>query len=123
MVDMLQQHVIPAVKESGMGPLSELVAATEQLKEGLLGLQVDMLPHPATLTHEMGTAAAATVLAARKQDESPAYIAASRARVLRLETMVEVRRLMDAAEAVVPAHMWNLSTYSELLFLDQTFDM
>jgi glutamine synthetase len=41
------------------------------------------------------------------------------ARVLRLETMEEIRATVDAAEAVVPAHLWTLATYKELLFMDQ----
>ena len=40
------------------------------------------------------------------------------ARVLRLETMVNVRSLCDKAEAVCPAKLWSLPTYTDLLFLD-----
>jgi len=39
-------------------------------------------------------------------------------RVLRLETMTEIRVDCDAVEALVPAEMWTLATYKELLFLD-----
>lgn len=45
--------------------------------------------------------------------------AAQKSRVLRLETMLEVRATVDAVEAVVPAHLWTLATYKELLFMDQ----
>ena len=40
------------------------------------------------------------------------------ARVLRLETMIDIRETCDAAEEVVPAENWTLATYKELLFLD-----
>ena len=40
------------------------------------------------------------------------------ARVLRLETMIDIREICDAAEEVVPADLWTLATYKELLFLD-----
>ena len=43
---------------------------------------------------------------------------ATLARTLRLETMVELRAHADAAEAVVPADLWTLATYKDLLFLD-----
>lgn len=42
------------------------------------------------------------------------------ARTLRLETMVDVRAVCDAAEAVVPADKWTLAPYTDLLFLDMT---
>ena len=38
--------------------------------------------------------------------------------MLRLETMMEVRKLVDEAEAVCPASMWTIATYKELLFVD-----
>lgn len=40
------------------------------------------------------------------------------ARVLRLETMIDVRAVCDAAEEVCPAKLWTLATYKDLLFLD-----
>ena len=39
-------------------------------------------------------------------------------RTLRLQTMLAVRSTCDEAEAVVPAALWTLATYKELLFLD-----
>ena len=47
------------------------------------------------------------------------------ARTLRLETMVEIRETVDAIEDVTPKEDWNLATYGELMFLDQTsaYDM
>jgi glutamine synthetase len=32
--------------------------------------------------------------------------------------MLGVREVCDAAEEVVPANLWSLATYKELLFLD-----
>jgi len=89
MVDMINQHVIPSLHAAG-GEDEALPAAVETLKAAL---------------HEI------------EETEDP-YEQAKKARVLRLETMVELRKVCDAAEAVVPAHLWTLATYKELLFLD-----
>lgn len=91
MIEMIQQHVIPSVKNSGVGPLDELTAAAQQLKNDIT-----------TIHHTSNEKAKAEL-----------------ARTLRLETMIKVREICDAAEAVVPAHLWTLATYKELLFLDQ----
>mmetsp|Transcript_26031 Transcript_26031/g.53496 ORF Transcript_26031/g.53496 Transcript_26031/m.53496 type:complete len:713 (-) Transcript_26031:437-2575(-) len=90
MIDMINQHVIPSVKESGVGPLDELSAAVTTLKAGV-----------------------AEIHAAESSIEK-----ARLARVLRLETMIDIRDTCDAAEEVVPAENWSLATYKELLFLD-----
>lgn len=45
---------------------------------------------------------------------------ARKARVLRLETMINIRVVTDVAEDVVPAKLWTVPTYKDLLFLDQT---
>ena len=58
-------------------------------------------------------AAVAEIHAAETSHEKAAL-----ARVLRLETMIEMREVCDAAEAIVPADLWTLATYKELLFLD-----
>jgi len=94
MVDMINQHVIPSVKSAGIGPLSDLEAAVGTIK-----------------------AALAEIHAA---DSS--YKKAQLARVLRLETMIDIRAVCDAAEEVVPANLWTLATYKELLFLDSHVD-
>jgi glutamine synthetase len=91
MIDMINQHVIPSVKAAGIGPLSELEKAIPVLKEAVKGIH----------------AAESCIEKARL------------ARVLRLETMIEIREICDAAEEVVPADLWTLATYKELLFLDQ----
>lgn len=90
MVDMINQHVIPSVKEAGVGPLDELSASITTLK-----------------------AAVAEIHAAESSIDK-----AQLSRVLRLETMVAIRESCDAAEEVVPAEQWTLATYKELLFLD-----
>lgn len=94
MVDMMKQHIIPSVKNSeGLEDLvPELEAACSSVEKGLHGM------HAAP-------------------DE---YTKASLARVLRLETMIDVRAVCDKAEALVPADMWTLATYNDLLFLDKT---
>ena len=92
LIDMINQHIIPSVKESGVGPLEELYAGLSTLKSALSEI------------HHAG-------------DEK---VKAELARTLRLETMIKIREITDAAEAVVPADKWTLATYKDLLFLDQT---
>ncbi|GMH87743.1 hypothetical protein TrST_g3110 [Triparma strigata] len=92
MIDMINQHVLPSCKDAEVGPVSDLESSVVTLK-----------------------AAVAEIHAA----ETP-YAAATLARTLRLETMVDIREFCDAAEGVVPADMWTLPTYKEMLFLDQT---
>jgi len=91
LIDMIQQHIIPSVKAAGVGPLKELEGLIPVLRKALAGI------HAAPTSYEK----------------------AKLARVLRLETMVEMRGVCDAAEDVVPANLWTLATYKELLFLDQ----
>ena len=90
MIDMIQQHIIPSVKAAGVGPLSDLQAAVVTIKDALKEV------HAA----------------------EDSYKKAQLSRVLRLETMVDIRAVCDAAEEVVPANLWTLATYKELLFLD-----
>jgi len=90
MIDMINQHIIPSVKAAGKGPLKDLEKAVDTLKTAL---------------HEI-------------QDAKDGYEMAKLARVLRLETMDEIRKICDAAEDVVPSNLWTLATYKELLFLD-----
>ncbi|VEU37458.1 unnamed protein product [Pseudo-nitzschia multistriata] len=94
MVDMINQHVIPSVKAAGVGPLDELSAAVTTI-----------------------TAAVAEIHAAESSMDK-----AQLARVLRLETMIDIRATCDAAEEVVPAENWTLATYKELMFLDSHVD-
>ena len=91
MVDMLHQHIIPDVKSAGMAEhVPVLTAAAKKVADGLAGVH-----------HAADSAAAAKA-----------------ARVLRLETMIEARKAVDAIEAMCPAEHWSLATYKELLFLD-----
>ncbi|KAI2498713.1 glutamine synthetase [Fragilaria crotonensis] len=90
LIDMINQHVIPSVKAAGIGPLADLEAAVGSIKSALQAI------HHASDAHEK----------------------ASLARVLRLETMIDIRAVCDAAEEIVPADLWTLATYKELLFLD-----
>lgn len=89
-VDMLNQHIIPSVKAAGAGPLAELEACVPKLQAAVAEI------------HAAGSALEQAKLA----------------RVLRLETMVEMREYCDAAEEIIPADLWTLATYKELLFLD-----
>ena len=89
-IDMVNQNVIPSVKEAGVGPLEELFKAVETLKAALKEIH----------------------------DTEDAYEKAKLARVLRLDTMPGLREVCDAAEEVVPFNLWTLATYKELLFLD-----
>nr|BAG39455.1 glutamine synthetase type III [Chaetoceros compressus] len=90
LIDMINQNIIPSVKAAGVGPLAELEEAVTTLKASVAEMH------------------------AAEDSLSTARIA----RVLRLETMIEVREVCDAAEEVVPADLWSLATYKELLFLD-----
>jgi glutamine synthetase len=94
LIDMINQHIIPAVKLAGVGPLADLESAVTSLKASL-----------AAVHHG-----------------NSSYEKASLARILRLETMIDVRSICDAAEEVVPAKLWTLATYKELLFLDSHSD-
>jgi len=90
MIDLINQHVIPSVKAAGVGPAEDLAKSVTVLKDAVAAI------HAAETSYEK----------------------AKLARVLRLETMIDVRAFCDAAEEVVPAEKWTLATYKELLFLD-----
>jgi len=91
MVDMINQHVIPAAQKAGIDKwVQDLQNEVGRLEKALT---------------EMNTA------------PTPSKKAAL-ARVLRLETMEEVRTACDTTEALVPEKLWTLATYCELLFLD-----
>jgi glutamine synthetase len=92
MIEMIQQHILPSIRFAGVGPLAALEAQVDVLQASLLKIE--------------------------QTDSALCYEKANAARVLRLATMVAARSLCDAAEAVVPAALWTLATYSELLFID-----
>ena len=89
MIDMINHHIVPSCDAAEM--------PTEEVKKGVAALQ-------AGLAEVHGAA-----------DE---HAKAAAARTLRLETMEGVRAVCDALEAEVPAELWTLGTYQELLFLD-----
>jgi glutamine synthetase len=90
MVDMIVQHIIPSIKAAGVGPLPELEARVVMLTTALAGIH--------------------------KTDDTVKK--AQLSRELRLETMIRLREVCDAAEAVCPPKLWTIATYQELLFLD-----
>lgn len=94
LIDMLNKNIIPSIKEAGIGPLAELEKSVITLKKAVAEIH-------------------ATEDSATKAELS---------RVLRLETMIDIREVCDAAEAVCPAELWTLATYKDLLFLDQTLE-
>merc|ERR1712150_366915 len=90
----INQNIIPSVKAAGVGPLDELHSSVATLKSAVAEI------HAAETSYEK----------------------AQLSRVLRLETMIDIRETCDAAEEVVPANLWTLATYKELLFLDSHVD-
>jgi glutamine synthetase len=95
MIDMIQQHVIPSCNAAG---LTETVPLLEKAIE--------------TIKSEMH----------KIEEIESAYETAQLSRTLRLETMVEIRKLCDAAEKIIPSELWTLATYKDLLFLDPNLD-
>ena len=93
MVDMIVQHVIPAVHKAGQ-ETAALAAAAESVRTKLAELH-------------------------KRSDELER---ARCARELRLETMEAARRVCDEAEGRCPADLWPFATYKELLFLDVNQD-
>ncbi|KAG8468248.1 hypothetical protein KFE25_013331 [Diacronema lutheri] len=92
MIDMLNQQIIPAVADAGVGSVGELKAVVASIEAGL-----------SSIHHAADDVAKANA-----------------ARALRLETMVDGRKVVDDVEGLVPASKWPVATYTELLFLDQT---
>jgi glutamine synthetase len=90
LIDMINQHIIPSVKAAGIGPLAALQAMIPKLKTAVAEIHLADTP----------------------------MSKARLARVLRLETMVDMRTVIDGAEETCPANLWTLATYKELLFLD-----
>ena len=93
MVDMIRQHILPAVAKAGQESAA-LSAAAESVASRL------------RVVHHAGD----PLDRARK------------ARELRLETMEEARKVCDEAEGRCPAALWPFATYKELLFLDTNQD-
>lgn len=94
LIDMINQHVIPSTQKANLpSSVTDLEQAVTTLKAAL---------------HEI-------------HDTEDSYEKAKLARVLRLETMIEIRNIVDAIEEVIPHNLWTLATYKELLFLDSHY--
>jgi glutamine synthetase len=93
MIDMLKQQIIPAIAEAEQCTKAVL-AACASVETGL----------------------------GKVHHESDSFKKATAARVLRLETMIAARGIVDKAEAECPSHLWPLATYKEMLFLDANQD-
>merc|ERR1719502_1853833 len=91
MVDMINKHVLPSAKAAELPQVAALEAALDTL-----GKAIDEI------------------------HASSGKPQADLARTLRLETMIDIREVCDAAEGLCPADLWTLPTYTDLLFLDQT---
>ena len=82
--DMVAQHVVPSLKAAELpDQVAAVTAAAKKVADG---------------AHALHAAADTAAKAAA-------------ARVLRLETMVEARKVVDAAEGLCPAKFWTLATY------------
>lgn len=111
MIDMIQQHVIPsalAAEKAGIqlpasAGVSDLKGCVDELKKKL---------------EEYEKASSAEPVGKERPEMAAARAKAATARELRLETMDKVRVVCDTVEEVIPATMWTLATYTELLFLD-----
>lgn len=94
MIDMMNQHIIPAMKSAQLENSSlvqDLTREVARLKQAWAAIH----------------------------DTEDLDAKAAMSRVLRLDTMEEVRVLCDEAEGVCPASLWTLSTYKDMLFIDQ----
>jgi len=90
MIDMINQHVIPSVKKADLGNPNKLGDAVKTLKGAIAEIH-------------------------KTEDEVKQ---AQLARNLRLNTMGDIRGIVDDFEARCPPEDWTLATYPELLFLD-----
>ena len=97
-VPRLPSHAATAMTSTENATLTHLRDVITLLEHDVTVIQIDL----STLHHA-------------SDDKAKAL----KARVLRLDTMGSIRETVDAAEALVPAHLWTLATYKELLFLDQ----
>ena len=79
--------MIPDCKAAKVGPLPQLYQGAKVLQDALASMH------------------------AEEDGAKKAHLA----RHIRLEVMVEVRKICDAAEALVPTSVWSLATYKELL--------
>ncbi len=99
MVQMIEQHVVPSV-ENAKDVLKTTGATEPRLDAANLK----------KAAQEINDAIAGIHAAANAEE------GARLARVLRLEQMVEVRKMCDEAEAVCPKEVWTLPSYADMLF-------
>eukprot|EP00854_Cymbomonas_tetramitiformis_P015042 gene15042-17776_t len=92
MIDMIKQHIIPSCKKAGVDD-SACTTAMSEMESALKAV------------HAASTADGATMC-----------------RTLRLEKMRTVRAGIDELEGIIPAEMWTLGTYKELMFIDENSD-
>jgi glutamine synthetase len=105
LVDMIVQQIIPAVKDSNVGELTEAVVV---LKAKLAEI------------HHTSDEKTKAQLARSLRLETMIRFFFVRIFLFRyLVLLYSVREVCDAAEEVVPSYAWPLATYKELLFLDQ----
>jgi glutamine synthetase type III len=117
MVDLIQQHVIPSLRAAASACIPGQAAAREEdSTPNCHAPSAESTSIIAQLQRDVTALQAALEGVHRCED---AKEQGQLARVLRLETMGDIRATVDAAEAVVPAHLWTLATYKELLFMDQ----
>jgi glutamine synthetase len=93
MIDMIKLQILPALKEGNIDTAG-VSKALDMVTKGLAGVH----------------------------HEGDLFKKATLARALRLETMIEARTHVDAAEGECPANLWPLATYKEMLFLDANQD-
>merc|ERR1719364_188229 len=89
--DLINTHVLPSAKAAELPQVAALEAALDTLGKAIEEIHASSGKPQADL-----------------------------ARTLRLETMIDIREVCDAAEGLCPADLWTLPTYTDLLFLDQT---
>ena len=97
--------------------VQRLQAGARRIQEELELMQLHSPDIDTTATNTAAATAAATAISTAELRHL--VCVAHKARELRLKTMVEVRGEVDEAERSVPAHLWTLATYKQLLFMDQ----
>jgi len=93
MIDMMNQNCIPAVIQNGGSQVEALKAGVSTIKDSLAAIHAE-------------------------EDEQKR---GNLARTLRLETMVEIRDVVDEAEGETPTELWGIPSYKDLLFLDHNY--
>jgi glutamine synthetase len=90
MVDMVKKYIIPAVNSIETGPLQSLQECVQAITEKVAEI--------------------------KRVDSHNLVKSAELSQQLRLDLMMKMRDACDDAESVVPANLWPLATYKELMF-------